>query len=274
MQMQSADKTKRHLFIAILLLGFASMAWGQEEPSRSSLPPDAFFQIASITEAGPPRVFDEMVVFTWEGTGFTRYVAAAFGHERYQTLHRFVVRTREDRDDLFLLVYPISPGMRELEYRLIVDGVWMVDPAAPVVRRDRHGVSIGAVALREAPPYRVSSPQINNDGTITFFFTLDLRVTGSLDTVDQRQVSVERFRNPRVNIVGSFNGWDPFMHRLRPSPGRELFWEVTIPVPPGDHYYYFLVDGERILDPFNLQFSRDRQTNGVVSTFRVRPEQH
>lgn len=271
MQMHRADKTNGHIFIALLLVVFTGVAWGQEEEVRSSLPPDAFFQIASITEAGPPRVFDEMVVFTWEGTGFTRYVAAAFAHEGYQTLHRFVVRTREGRDDLFLLVYPISPGMQELEYRLIVDGVWMVDPTAPRVRRDRHGVSIGSVTLREAPPYRVSSPRINNDGTVTFFFTLDLRVTGSLDTVDQRQVSVERFRNPRINIVGSFNGWDPFMHRLRPSPGRDLFWEVTVPVPPGDHHYYFLVDGERILDPFNLNFSRDRQTNGVVSSFRVAP---
>lgn len=233
--------------------------------------PELFLQVSSITEAGPPRVLEEAVIFTWEGPGFTRYVAAAFAHEGFQQLHPFVVRQREGRPDLFYLVYPVRPDMELLEYRLVVDGVWLVDPRAPQVRRDRMGVSLGQIPLLEPPVYRVTSPRPNGDGTVTFFFALDLRIAGSLETLDQRQISLENFPNPRITVAGSFNGWDPFAHRLHRSTGRPGFWEVTVPVPPGDHFYFFLIDGERVLDPINLQRARDRQTGARVSTFRHSP---
>ena len=257
--------TGKAMSLSVMII-FAALGAVQ---GQAALSPDVFLQISTITEAGPPRVYDEMVVFTWEGLGFTRYVAAAFAHEGFQHLHRFVVRPRDGREDLFYLVYPIRPGMDQLEYRLIVDGVWMDDPLAPVTRRDRHGVSLSQVPLRETPVYRLPSPVAHGDGTATFLFALDLRVAGTLETVDQRQISVERFTRPRIHIVGTFNGWDPFMHRLQPSPGRPGFWEVTMPVSPGDHFYFFLIDGERVLDPINLSRARDRQTDGIVSTFQM-----
>lgn len=230
---------------------------------------DTFLRVAGISEAGEPVVLDEMVVFTYEQPRYARYVAAAFAHENFETKHLFLARRREGRPDLFYLAFPVEPGQETLEYRLIVDGVWMVDPHVRERRIDSRGVALGVVQLPKMPLYREQSPVVHGDGTVTFRFSFDLRVSPVLETVDRRQVSITDFDSPRISLMGAFNGWDPFMYPLRPDPRREGFYEVTIPLPPGRHYYYFMIDGERVLDPFNRERARDRQNGALVSTFLV-----
>jgi hypothetical protein len=50
-----------------------------------------------------------------------------------------------------------------------------------------------------------------------------------------------------VNLVGSFNGWDP---RATPMKRDALGdWSVDIELPNGEHRYRFFVDGEWREDP-------------------------
>lgn len=230
---------------------------------------DAFLRVAGISEAGPPQVMDDLVVFTYEQPGYARYVAAAFAHENFERKHLFVARRREGRSDLFYLALPVDPAWKHLEYRLIVDGVWLTDPNAPEYRRDQRGITLGRVALPEIPPYREPSPIIHDDGTVTFRFSFDIRISAVLETVDRRQVSVADLEQPSISLMGSFNGWDPFMYHLRPDPAREGFFSVRVPLPPGTHYYYFLLDGERVLDPFHRNRARDARTGALVSTVTI-----
>ena len=51
----------------------------------------------------------------------------------------------------------------------------------------------------------------------------------------------------RVSVLGSFNGWDAKVHRLRKSPEND--WAITIYLPPSRIVYYFDVDGIAWLDP-------------------------
>jgi hypothetical protein len=122
-----------------------------------------FLAVSGITEAGPPRVLDDVVVFTYEQNDYARYVAIAFEHENYQHRHVFTARRRDDRPDLYYLVYPVDVERDSLTYRLIVDGVWLTDPHAPQIRADRNGVTVGSVELNEPPPYERISPQIHAD---------------------------------------------------------------------------------------------------------------
>ncbi len=185
---------------------------------------DTFLRVSGINEAGPPQVMDDLVVFTYEQREYARYVAVAFAHENYEQKHLFLARRREGQPDLFFLAYQVDPELPYLEYRLIVDGVWLTDPHAPDVRTDRRGIAVGRVDLPEIPPYREESPVIHNDGTVTFRISFDVRISATLETVDRRQVSVSHLEEPRISLVGSFNGWDPFMHPLRPDPTREGFY--------------------------------------------------
>lgn len=255
------------LVVLAAVLGAAPLS-AQEVSRAAQLGTDTFLQVAGLTEAGPPRVFDNVVVLTYEQPRFTRYVAAAFAHENYGTLHVYAARAREERSDLMYLIVPISPDQRSLEYRIVVDGVWMSDPNAPQQYVDSRGVPIGRIALREPPPYQRVSPDIGVDGTVTFYFSFDLRIAPTLETVDQRQVAAASFRDPVVSIVGTFNGWDPFVHRLT-GPDAAGFYSITLPLASGPHYYYFMVDGVRVLDPINRSRAQDVQTGTLVTSVRV-----
>jgi len=52
-----------------------------------------------------------------------------------------------------------------------------------------------------------------------------------------------------VALAGSFNEWDPGRTPLAPA-GETGVWTVTLPLPPGQHTYAFVIDGQRWLpDP-------------------------
>lgn len=256
------------LLIGALILGsVATPAWTQATPQRPHQSTDTFLALSHINRAGPPRIIDDLVVFTYEQPRHARYVAVAFAHEQYRELHVLQARARTEQSDLFYLTYHFPRGLERLEYRLVVDGVWMVDPHAPSVRRDAAGVAIGVVALPRAEPHEWQSPLPNADGTVTFYFAFDLRVAATLRTVTGDYLSARAFDRPEITLVGSFNGWDPFVHRLNPMNEFPGVYSVRVPVPEGRHYYYFLVDGLRLLDPYNLSRARDAANGYSVSTF-------
>jgi hypothetical protein len=51
----------------------------------------------------------------------------------------------------------------------------------------------------------------------------------------------------QARIVGSFTGWNPLPMR---KIGNSGYWAVTVKVPPGEHRYSYMTDGEnRMADP-------------------------
>ncbi|MHB8731190.1 MAG: isoamylase early set domain-containing protein [bacterium] len=67
-----------------------------------------------------------------------------------------------------------------------------------------------------------------------------------------------------VSVIGSFNGWNPQVHRLRRTPENE--WAVTVYLTPGRAVYCFSVDGVMWLDPAD----EGRVPNGWGSEYSVR----
>jgi 1,4-alpha-glucan branching enzyme len=69
-----------------------------------------------------------------------------------------------------------------------------------------------------------------------------------------------------VSLIGEFNRWDPFWEPM--AEGRPGLYQVTLRLPPGQHYYVFCVDGERVPDPLNVELAEDSE-GFRVSTFVV-----
>lgn len=63
---------------------------------------------------------------------------------------------------------------------------------------------------------------------------------------------------PDVNLVelaGSFNGWQKVALR---EIGKSGYWEVTIDLPPGEHRFSYILEGdEKIADPTLMTKERD-----------------
>lgn len=67
-----------------------------------------------------------------------------------------------------------------------------------------------------------------------------------------------------VSVIGSFNGWNSAVHRLRRTVDNE--WSVTVYLTPGRAVYCFSVDGVMWLDPAD----EGRVPNGWGSEYSVR----
>jgi hypothetical protein len=200
--------------------------------------------LLSLREPERPRILEDRVIFTAPSS--YRRVGIAFAHEGFGKVYWFqkLMVPNENaspwvkemppadlyRDSgMLFYIYTIPENLKgSLEYRLIIDGLWVRDPLNPDYRPDpASGIVCSVVTL--PPIKRPDSPNRGPEGTLTFTFYAEPGQT--------------------VTVAGSFNHWDPFMYKLQePSPGR---YTLSLPLPPGTYQYAFFYRGERRLDPNN-----------------------
>jgi hypothetical protein len=139
---------------------------------------------------------------------------------------------------ILFYVYTPPAELKELAYRMVIDGLWSTDPGNPLERRVPGGFSQSLVYLPPRPPAR--GPSAADPGV------LSLRYSAG--------------PGERITVGGDFNGWDPFMYELREtSPG---YYTLNLPLPPGTYRYVFFHRGERVIDPGNprMVYTREGKT--------------
>jgi hypothetical protein len=178
-----------------------------------------------MEQAKPPFVLNRNLILSYKAPHPVRYVGAAFAHEDYKTLHTFV----KNDFDVFILTYPLSPERERIKYRMVVDGLCMTDPNNSNFITDERNISISVFNAPTLPQQPITGPEVGPPGRVTFYF--------------------RGRENSTVYVTGSFNNWDPFMYEMKEV--REGLYKTTLTLSPGTHYYYFLVNGQKLLDPFN-----------------------
>ena len=201
--------------------------------------------LLSLKGPGAPVFFEDAVIFT--AASNHRRVGAAFGHEGFSRVHWFrkllipqdplgapIPAGKKKPDpykDSGILFYALElpKDLKELDYRLSIDGLWTVDPANPLTRRDEAGLSYSFLTLpkKNVTPYPLDGPK----GCLSFSFKGPPGQT--------------------VTVAGSFNGWDPFMYELKED--SEGMYSLVLPLPAGSYQYVFYHNGERMLDPYNFR---------------------
>lgn len=198
-------------------------------------------RLATISEPGAPEILDDLVIFT--ASSGLRRVGIAFADEGFGKVHWFrqLLIPREIREiprsekkpsrykdsGVIFYVYQIPETAAEIEYRLIIDGLWTTDPANPNSRRDKSGISLSYLAI--PPKEKMPHPLNGLPEGLSFAFKGPPGET--------------------VTVAGSFNGWDPFMYELKEGPVGN--YRINIPLPPGKYQYVFFHKGQRYLDPYN-----------------------
>lgn len=110
------------------------------------------------------------------------------------------------------------------EYKFIVDGEWMHDPANSEVIPNIHGTLNSIRELRQ--PVKFILPAYPNA--------------------------------KKVYLAGDFNAWKEKDLRMK---WENNAWRITLPLVGGKHQYKFIVDGEWMVDPNNPIQERDWQGN-------------
>ena len=214
-------------------------------------------RLLSLTGPGAPEILDDVVIFT--ASSGLRRVGVAFADEGFSKVHWFrqLLISRDLREippsaneknpnryrdsGLVFYIHQIPEDAREIQYRLIIDGLWTTDPANPdIFRDDASGLYLSTLAI--PPRETVPGPLKGPPGSLSFVFKGPPGET--------------------VSVAGSFNGWDPFMYELKEGPAGN--YTINIPLPPGKYQYVFFNRGQRYLDPYNS--SRVYSTDGKAAS--------
>ena len=215
--------------------------------------------LRTISTPGKPEIYEDGVIFT--ASSSHQRVGISFAHEGYSKVHWFMrlmvprdsaelakaaknrkyTDPNEDSGIMFHL-QPIPAELKNMDYRLIIDGLWTVDPLNPLSVTGPSGIVESRVSLPVKPK---NTAIVQTPGTYCFSYRAPPGET--------------------VTVGGSFNNWDPFMYELREtSPG---FYTLTLPLPPGSFQYVFFHRGEGIPDPTNARrlYTRDGRVASEAS---------
>lgn len=120
----------------------------------------------------------------------------------------------------------LKPG--NYEYRFIVDGEWMADPA--------------------------NSDKVRNEfNDYNSIIRIKKKITFHLNNYPEAS---------EVILTGSFNNWDEQQLRMKKTDSG---WVKTLILPGGKHHYKYIVDGEWKVDPENtvMEYDGEGHINSV-----------
>ena len=202
--------------------------------------------LRALTGPGRPEIYEDSVLFTVDSS--YRRAGISFAHEGYSKVYWFrqlmipkdqaelyvngKLRKNIDpnRDSGIMFHLQTIPGnMENMDYRIIIDGLWTTDPLNPISVKGPSGIAESRVPLPGKPTaYSAADVQ---PGSYRFIYRA---VPGEI-----------------ITVGGSFNNWDPFMYEMREtSPG---FYSLTLSLPPGRYQYLFFHRGEEIPDIINAK---------------------
>ena len=168
----------------------------------------------------PVRVdFKGNVTFLLKGKNKANRVILSGSFNQWNEHELRMVKQGED----WKLTLQMPPGI--YEYKFIVDGDWITDPANPFSVQNQH--------------YTYNS----------------ILVVGK-----DEEFFLPGFQNAkRVALSGSFNNWDKTGVSMRKTKNG---WQVKQKLPPGKHYYKFIVDKhDWITDPDQPLQEKDAEGN-------------
>ena len=216
-------------------------------------------KLLTLSEPGAPMIFEDSAIFTAPSN--LRRVGVSFAHENFSTVYWFKqLLVSQDRlnapippgkkvpdpyidSGIQFFVFKMPENLKELEYRLVVNGLWTVDPSNDLFRRDKvSGVSVSVLPIPQRTQKHDPLNGLPKD--LNFLFNAP---SGEI-----------------VSVAGDFNNWDPFMYELKEGPAG--VYSINIPLPSGTYQYVFFNNGKRFTDPQNPRriYSRDGRAASVI----------
>ena len=235
----------RHKAAAIFFLLCVLIAAQAEE--QSSIDVYTYGELVeTIARADAPLITGKYIIFT--AAGSARHAGIAFEHENFQSIHALqrLCRSEEETDSkksILFYIMQIPEEMRELRYRLVIDGLWSTDPLNPDEIFDYSaGMSLSILKIPYQKEYKTA---VENNGRTRFVYQGE--------------------SGKKIYLAGTFNNWDPFMYVLEEvMPGR---YELYLPLPNGVWYYAYFKDGKQIPDTTNHEhvYMADGRTASVIA---------
>ncbi len=196
-------------------------------------------KVSNLIHGQGPLFVDRKILFSYENKRYIRRVGIAFGYENYRTVYPF----SKNNNNIFVYVADVPPGMDYIDYRIIVDGLWINDPENPNSTISREGFRISRLDIPDYLKHKAVSPQIGTNRTVRFIYTGQ--------------------SGQNIYLSGNFNNWDPFMLKMHENSKAPGVYSIAIRIPSGSHYYTFIADGKEMTDPENPNRAIDKSGRRV-----------
>ena len=184
-------------------------------------------KISELDSSGAPQLFKRDILFTYTEDRFIRFVGIAFEHESFTKIHPLI----KNANNIFFIIYSPPPENTYLTYKYIVDGLWIQDPKNNQYKQIDHEIKLSQITIPKQESVFIESPLIDENGYVKFIYK------GSTDK--------------NIFLSGSFNRWDPFMHRMEEDLSLPGYYSLTLKIGKGEYLYYYIINGSIITDPDN-----------------------
>lgn len=198
-----------------------------------------------IKKDGPPRFIENGVLFT---------LADADGTIAF--LRTNIDNWKKDyyfKSSLYNVLYafvPYTANNKSIKYKININGHWTSDPNNPEYALDDLGINLSTIVTPDEKMYYEKMPIIEK-------------------TKNNIKKTTFKYYNPNakeINFVCSIDNWSHYSHPMKSD--NNGFWEITKYFTQGTYLYYFLVDGEKIIDVDNPNKLWDEK-RGQVSYFII-----
>ncbi len=175
---------------------------------------------SQIQKVEKPYLKGNDVIFTFPFN--CRHVGIAFDFEDYKTVHSYMLKKITDMDgevsdSFYFYVLNLPKNIKEFNYRIITDGLWILDPLnSDTVYDENTELMLSHFnASREIKPVTEKT----SSGSIRFVYQGE---TGK-----------------KIRLAGSFTNWDSWIYELQEVKKGLYTFELNLP--PGKYEYaYFL----------------------------------
>ena len=217
-------------FLGLLSMRFEALAFDPHE----------------IREPGPPKITRQGVIFTYHDP--ERRPGKVMVSGDFNDWEK-PISLQENRHGIFVYMYDktiekeivLKDG--EYNYLYLIDGIWIKDPQNENnIKYDQYGTELTFFEV-PAPIILLDKNPVGLNGNKYIFYYKNSEASN-------------------VFILGDFNNWNPYSHRLRKN--KSGLWEIEMDIPPGEYSYNFLVDGTHRKDPISKAVKQDRFGNELT----------
>ena len=213
-------------FLAFLMI--FSVSAKEKEPAPDTYEYD--LTLTDISGVSAPYVSNGFIVFTSEVT--MNSIGVAFDFEEFRKIHYFKLRKNygyegDVTSSYYFLIVEAPKKVPRVCYRLIIDGLWTVDPQNPnIVYNEQENYALSYINL---PPAEIEVTEKLENGMTHFVCHAE--------------------QGQKIRLGGTFTNWDSWIYEMKETvPGK---YEIDIPLHPGTYYYSYYNGITAFLDETN-----------------------
>ncbi|MBN2617413.1 MAG: glycogen-binding domain-containing protein [Spirochaetales bacterium] len=210
------------LFTTLFLFSVLSLWSAEKEKNEFAITSFSLhLRITEMTDSEQPFIVGNDLIFTYKPSKkFVRHVGISFGNENFSEVHNMY----KNEHGIYFFIYEF-PKDKIINYKFVEDGVWISDAKNSKSVTDKNFISLSVFEVPDKNIKEHITPIIS-DRNVTF--------------------RIKSTPGNSIYLTGDFNSWNPFLYKLEER--EEGIYYLDLKLPKGKYGYYYIINGNRVLD--------------------------